>query len=566
MKKKKLTPSRAKNNTEELSVVESLNIIYNEAKDGQLSNKIYNDHSKELDIVSEYLKCSKDEAFFFSVITTLNLYGEQVDFTTLCRFFDVSPFDLMARSKHITSLVEKKILQRRYRNHFGVNSMKMYNYSISSDVVDALMNGTEFPDNTTKEMNDTIEVLESIFLVADQCLENELAPREMLSEVKHIIELNSHFNFIKMLKSSDLSDVDKVILVYSTWKTLAGSAQIDIDEPIEKFHPTASQRIRYVQSLLNSENKLIKNGFIEIRPSRFFNDLEIELTNKVIEMLEEDGIKGMKPKKKGNQIEPGQIVLKNLFYNEQENEQINMIRNLLNDHEYNKLVDRLETKGLPLSMNILLFGAPGTGKTETVLQLAKNSGREILKVDISQTKSMWYGESEKLIKKIFLNYEELRLSSKLTPILLFNEADAILGKRKNNHNSTISQTENAIQNILLEELENFKGIFMATTNLEDNLDNAFDRRFLFKVRFSKPSIQAKFEIWKEKLPFLSENELYKLSEDFDLTGGQIENIVRKCEINFILKDESPDYSQIRDYCREESVLKKDLGKKIGFNQ
>jgi SpoVK/Ycf46/Vps4 family AAA+-type ATPase len=73
-------------------------------------------------------------------------------------------------------------------------------------------------------------------------------------------------------------------------------------------------------------------------------------------------------------------------------------------------------------------------------------------VEISQSKSMWFGESEKLVKKIFRDYIELHKMLDLAPILLFNEADAILSSRKTNSQSSVSQTENAIQNILLEEL------------------------------------------------------------------------------------------------------------------
>ena len=123
----------------------------------------------------------------------------------------------------------------------------------------------------------------------------------------------------------------------------------------------------------------------------------------------------------------------------------------------------MKAKALPQNLNILLFGAPGTGKTETVYQLAKSSGREIMKVEISQSKSMWFGESEKLIKKIFRDYADLAKQNELTPILLFNEADAILSSRKTNNASAVSQTENAIQNILLSR-HNFHSTNLLSVN------------------------------------------------------------------------------------------------------
>ena len=83
---------------------------------------------------------------------------------------------------------------------------------------------------------------------------------------------------------------------------------------------------------------------------------------------------------------------------------------------------RLESKGLPKGVAVLLYGAPGTGKTETVYQLAKKTNRKILHVDIAESKSMWFGESEKIIKKIFTNYRQMCKAAERhkenTPILL----------------------------------------------------------------------------------------------------------------------------------------------------
>jgi SpoVK/Ycf46/Vps4 family AAA+-type ATPase len=219
---------------------------------------------------------------------------------------------------------------------------------------------------------------------------------------------------------------------------------------------------------------------VEYSQGRFYNDMEFTITDKTGELLKTHGINILKPESKKNTIKPESIVSKNLFYEMDEKSQIDKVQNMLDNETYYELMTRLSGKGLPQNMNILLFGSPGTGKTETVLQLAKTSGREIMKVDISQSKSMWFGESEKLIKKIFKDYEQLKKECKLDPILMFNEADAILATRKNNTSSSVAQTENAIQNILLEELENFQGIFIATTNLAENLDKAFDRRFYSK--------------------------------------------------------------------------------------
>ena len=89
----------------------------------------------------------------------------------------------------------------------------------------------------------------------------------------------------------------------------------------------------------------------------------------------------------------------------------------------------MKESGFRCGFTCLFYGAPGTGKTETVLQLARQTGRDIVQVNLSQLKSCWVGESEKNIKRLFDNYRNKVKKSKVIPILLFNEADAIINQR-----------------------------------------------------------------------------------------------------------------------------------------
>ena len=243
---------------------------------------------------------------------------------------------------------------------------------------------------------------------------------------------------------------------------------------------------------------------------------------------------------------------------------MNLVADSLQNANYTNMVSRLEDKGLPKGMAILLYGAPGTGKTESVMQWARATGRDIIHVDISASKSMWYGESEKIIKEIFTKYRRQCKRSVLKPILLFNEADAIFASRKTGNNSSIDQTENAIQNIILEEMECLDGILIATTNLADNLDKAFERRFLFKIRFDKPSIEAKTKIWRDKLSALSEAEAHSLAIRYDFSGGEIDNIVRKSLMSEVIEGKIPSFNEIEKLCTEEK-MGRSAGKRVGFN-
>lgn len=152
---------------------------------------------------------------------------------------------------------------------------------------------------------------------------------------------------------------------------------------------------------------------------------------------------------------------------------------------------------------------------------------------------------------------------KVKPILLFNEADAVFSKRKDVNNGNVAQTENAIQNIILEEMENLDGILIATTNLADNLDGAFERRFLFKIRFDKPTKEAKTNIWMSKLPSLSLEDAQTLASNYEFSGGQIDNIVRKALMQEVIKGDKPTINSLVELYSEEKITKNNF-KRIGF--
>ena len=150
------------------------------------------------------------------------------------------------------------------------------------------------------------------------------------------------------------------------------------------------------------------------------------------------------------------------------------------------------------------------------------------------------------------------------PILLFNEADAIFGIRQSGAERAVDKMENSIQNIILQEMEDLDGILIATTNLTANLDKAFERRFLYKVRFNKPSLEAKVSIWKAMMGELSDKEAIQLANDYDFSGGQIENVSRKKTIRSIIDCAEPSFMEIKKFCDEENMGERPVRKPIGF--
>lgn len=245
------------------------------------------------------------------------------------------------------------------------------------------------------------------------------------------------------------------------------------------------------------------------------------------------------------------ITEKPLFFNAAEQEQIDRLTHLLSQDSLPSIQQRLEEQGMRKGFACLFYGAPGTGKTETVLQIARLTGRDIMQIDIAGLRDKFVGESEKNIKSVFTRYRELCKTSDVMPILFFNEADAILGKRMENVERSVEKMDNAMQNIILQEIEDLDGILIATTNLTSNLDAAFERRFLFKVEFHKPDTEAKTKIWASMLKNLSEEDAHTLAVNYNFSGGQIENIARKRTIDYILSGELATLDRIESYCQNE---------------
>lgn len=255
---------------------------------------------------------------------------------------------------------------------------------------------------------------------------------------------------------------------------------------------------------------------------------------------------------------------KSLFYPAELEEQVERLVHLLDEENYQAVRSRLQEQGYRTGFTCLFYGQPGTGKTETVLQIARRTGRDLIQVNISEIKSKWVGESEQNIKKIFDNYRTMVAKSPLAPILLFNEADAIINMRQEKASNAVDKMENSIQNIILQEMESLEGILIATTNLACNMDKAFERRFLYKIEFSKPTFESRMSIWGEMLPSLKKSEIKELAEMYPFSGGQIENIARHYTIDIILNgDDEHILGRLHKYCKQEVLNRNNVGK-IGF--
>lgn len=320
--------------------------------------------------------------------------------------------------------------------------------------------------------------------------------------------------------------------------------------------------------------QLVKDGLVDSLPIDS-NDNSNEtdrfvLSEKVVESLfqgHKELVKYDEMSKYATIIKAQDIVEKDLFFSMSTGEQMENLWQVLSDEGFRNACDILQRKHRKPGIQALLWGPPGTGKTEVIKQLARKSGRDIFLVDFSKLYGSLWGETEKTVRGLFRAYNYIVLLQD-APILLFNEADAILAKRLSSIERAVDRSENMITNIILQGMEDMRGILLATTNLIGNLDKAFDRRFLFKIEIPNPDQMARTRIWKASIPELTEQEAAELGSLFEMSGAQISNVVTKRDLAELYYKGPRGLAFIKKLCAEElaaSAKQSEGRKRIGFN-
>lgn len=495
-------------------------------------------------------------AIFIAIYTCqLDEYDHSIS-DCLTRFFGIKTIETLPLKLECEELEKKGYFRTTHVR-------RRSSFKIDTCLEHAIIENSEFKLSTPEK----IDRYRFCQMVSDQIEkrdDEEISTDELFESVFKIESENQELNFIKKV-CRKVRSIEARTLFYEICDDHILGGISNIDKTLSDIYDSTSKKFKVATAIMSDKHQLQKLNLTEKTPASFFSGAGIGLTEEGKKLLLEKDYELVQKSKDNDAriLSPEKINTKQLFYGEELKKQIDFLQKSLTNEQFKKLQKKLQEKSLPNGVAAIFYGAPGTGKTETALQIAKATGRKIFHVDISATKTCWYGESEKLVKKIFTDYKKICKKEKQKPILLFNEADAVFGKRREDIHGSVDQTDNTIQNILLEEMEKLNGIMIATTNLADNLDDAFERRFLFKVKFDKPSIEAKQNIWKNKLPVLNDDDCLKLSQKFDFSGGEIDNIVRKFTMKEILEDSEPTYELIENLCLNERLNKK-TRKKVGY--
>lgn len=515
----------AKKEMKDMNLLEAMEHIVALAKGSELSDEFYNKADEYICFVADKLQLSKRQSVMLALFVDKS-DNRNILASDIAEFLQCTTIQIIKCMNDVDELVCREYIIKRKED-------RQLSFRVPIDVIEALRNNVAFvvKAKTNLSASELMMELETVF---DMRGNKELSYEQTASKTKCLLENNVDLAFSRKLREYALNEEDQTLLILFC-HLFANNNDDEI-----RFHdiefPFPKRQWNRIKCMLNAKCHTLQYlQLIEYGNDNGLADREtFRLTRKAKrELLSELNFSSMSQVCKGT-IKAKDIVAKQLYYENDTQQQIAELEDLLDENRYQQIHNRMKEAGFRCGFTCLFYGAPGVGKTETVLQLARKTGRNIIQVNVEQIKSMWVGESEKNIKALFDDYRNQVESQSLAPILLFNEADAVIGMRHKGAERATDKMENSLQNIILQEMERIDGILIATTNLVQNFDKAFERRFLYKVKFNAPSTQTRRHIWQAIMPEISEETASWLASHYNLSGGQIENVARRYAINTIL--------------------------------
>ena len=539
----------------QMTLLQAMERVVELSKDSQMSQEFMKKAKAEIQLLAKSYEITERQVVLFCVC--MEKGPRRVDYDDLASHLDISKIKMMGYATDIDALVRRRLLKYR-------DVKDEEDFDVPNAVVRCLKHNEvyQLPQRTGLDCAALFELLDQWF---DDLNDDAIGSCQLRDEIQSLLDDNPQVAFVRHLRQYGLSAENEMIAAFFC-NRLVNNNDDDIRfNQLSDLFENSRDYNNAKAELRSAQHTLMKKKLVEhICEDGIADTSKYHLTaDAQRDLLAELNINPIEETLAGT-LKLSDLTPKKMFYPQEVEKQVNELSKLFQQEEFQKIQERMKEKGFRYGFACLFYGSPGTGKTETVYQLARQTGRNIMVVDVPQLKSMWVGQSEKNVKGLFDRYREQVKKAKLTPILLFNEADAIIGKRKNGAENAVDKMENSLQNIILQEMEQLDGIMIATTNLQQNMDKAFERRFLYKIKFDKPTEEARAHIWHEMIPDLSELDVHTLASKYDFSGGQIENIARHYAIDTILHGQAEDVlPMLIRHCDNERLDEKNM-KKIGF--
>ena len=543
------------------SLAASLDRIYKRIDQDGFCEDAARELEGDVKLVADRFGVSPKAAILLAAILE-NSFKNGCDEDDLAGYVGCSNIEFLGFRSALRELEDRSIINQR--------GGRMNRYAVGRETIKAVEKDTTFVPMARSGLS-ADELFTRFRQVFSDFGREVFDSERLLEELHRLIALNPQLEFcrktIQALSNASFCDTERRIFLALCHRYVShGDRSIPIERLLDLTeYMEDDQRVR--RSLEAGRSDIQQSGLVTFGGEEGFQDTDsLALSDEVLRTFFTEVTPPKEPETKHRDLVPcSAIKPKALYFDGKVAEQMERLESLLQPVNFAGVQQRLGEMGMRKGFAVLFTGAAGCGKTAGAYELARRTGRDVFAVDMSELKSKWVGDSEKIVKGIFNTYRRMCRTRSVAPILLFNEADAIFSKRLEDPRDSVDQMMNAIQNICLDALENLEGILIATTNLASNFcDDAFARRFLFKVEFDKPEVPTRAKIWQAMVDGLSEEDALVLAERYDFSGGNVENVARKAAVGYVLSGQKAGLDALMGYCDEEMLSSAKSARKIGF--
>ena len=561
----------------------SIELVYNSASElKSIKEEDYEAISEHLDEIANFFKIKeKLGVLLLSYFINRRLVKGKpyITLNELMNAFECKLVDSILINEQLENFRKAKILLSTKKAYGKKDEIE---YSLSQTTLNSVLKGDADILLDKKEVSFTA----FLNLFHNVIYDNDLDDDDVSTELSSLMDEFEQLEEIKYLKGERLCPEELTILLFIIARqSIFGDTKVAMERIFRVAINDNFSRYYYQNDIIEKRSPLITNDLLEFAPDEFMNSLQI--TEKIFKALNLAEKKSTKQFTTGSDlvklIMPDKIKFQEgMIYEDSLN--INFLDQLISEEGYIKAMKRLEEEKAEIKQIVgILYGLSGTGKSQTIRNLAAKYNRPILQVNLSQVKDAFVGNTEKNVEECFKIYKKavkhfeyykdidgVKVGPYGSPLLYIDEFDSLMPHRKSNgSDSPVENMLSSVVGIFLTEIQNVNGIVLLASNLPGAIDTSFHRRINFKFEFGSFSKKNQVKTLELYFKDFTHEILEEVASIGDLTPGNIVNIRKAYILESIFKEfnsENDKKKVLTDLVSRELILQKSNRKPIGFIQ
>ena len=561
----------------------SIELVYNSASElKSIKEEDYEAISEHLDEIANFFKIKeKLGVLLLSYFINRRLVKGKpyITLNELMNAFECKLVDSILINEQLENFRKAKILLSTKKAYGKKDEIE---YSLSQTTLNSVLKGDADILLDKKEVSFTA----FLNLFHNVIYDNDLDDDDVSTELSSLMDEFEQLEEIKYLKGERLCPEELTILLFTVARqSIFGDTKVAMERIFRVAINDNFSRYYYQNDIIEKRSPLISNDLLEFAPDEFMNSLQI--TEKIFKALNLAEKKSTKQFTTGSDlvklIMPDKIKFQEgMIYEDSLN--INFLDQLISEEGYIKAMKRLEEEKAEIKQIVgILYGLSGTGKSQTIRNLAAKYNRPILQVNLSQVKDAFVGNTEKNVEECFKIYKKavkhfeyykdidgVKVGPYATPLYFLDEIDSLLPQRSaTGEGTSVGNMYSNMVGIFLTELERVNGIVLLASNLPGAIDTSFHRRINFKFEFGSFSKKNQVKTLELYFKDFAHEVLEEVASNGELTPGNIVNIRKAYVLESIFKDfesENDKKKVLTDLVSRELILQKSNRKPIGFIQ